>query len=130
MIIVHYLGNEFVKEDSLAIEIVKLIKEKYKKQINFKKIDSFDDLIDFKGKKYFMDVCEGISKVKLIDDLTVFENIRSVTTHDIDFGFFLQLANKLDMLEKIKIICLPQENYNGLKKDVCDYLESLLLEEY
>lgn len=126
MITIHYLGNEFVESDSLAIKTVKLIKKKYKDKISFEKIETFDDLINFEGKKYFMDVCQGIKKTVLIDDLAVFENIRSATTHDLDFGFFLQLANKLDMLDKIKIICLPQKTYKELNIDVCNIIDNIV----
>ena len=61
-----------------------------------------------KDKYYFMDVCEGLNKAKLINDLAVFENIRTITGHDLDFGFFLQLNDRLGEIDKVRIICLPQ----------------------
>ena len=32
MITIHYLGNEFVKKDSLAIKLAEKLKDKYKKK--------------------------------------------------------------------------------------------------
>ena len=120
MITIHYLGNEFVKQDSLAIKIAEKLKDK------FKKIDTFDDMINVKDKYYFMDVCEGLSKARLINDIAVFENIRTITSHDIDFGFFLKLNDKLGELNKVNIICLPQEPYEDLEKDVHGLIKKLL----
>ena len=126
MITVHYLGNEFIKEDSLAIELVKKIKDKYKEKVKFQKIQTFEDLISMKDKYYFMDVCEGITKTRLINDIAVFENIRRITSHDMDFGFFLKLNDKLGEINKIRIICLPQKDYKELEIDVDNILKKLL----
>ena len=73
-----------------------------------------------------MDVCEGISKAKLINDIAVFENIRAITSHDMDFGFFLKLNDKLGELNKVNIICLPQVSYKELESDVNDIIKKLL----
>ena len=126
MIIIHYLGNEFIKSDSLAILTAKSLVEKYKDEIKFEKIDSFDDMIDFEGKKYFMDVAQGIDKVRLITDITEFEGIKSATAHDIDFSFFLQLSHKLGKLDELKIICLPQKTYKELDIDVCIIIDNII----
>ncbi|MEK6917148.1 MAG: hypothetical protein AABW92_05385 [Nanoarchaeota archaeon] len=126
MITIHYLGNEFIKEDSLAIELVKKIKDKYKEKVKFQKIQTFEDLISMKDKYYFMDVCEGITKTRLINDIAVFENIRRITSHDMDFGFFLKLNDKLGEINKIRIICLPQKDYKELEIDVDNILKKLL----
>jgi len=125
MITIHYLGNEFVKEDSLAIELADTLKNKFK-DVKFKKIDNFEDMITIKDKYYFMDVCEGISKARLINDIAVFENIRTITSHDIDFGFFLKLNDKLGEINKVNIICIPQQSYKELEKDVGDIITKLL----
>lgn len=124
-ITIHYLGNEFVKEDSLAIELAEKLKPKYKEVI-FKKIETFDDLINFKDKYYFMDVCDGISTARLINDIAVFENIRTITSHDLDFGFFLKLNDKMGEINKINIICLPKKTYAGIEKDIENMIKILV----
>jgi len=125
MITIHYLGNEFVEKDTLAIKIAEKLKDKYKK-IKFKKIETFDDMINIKDKYYFMDVCEGISKARLINDIAIFENIRSITSHDLDFGFFLKLNDELGEINKINIICLPQKPYKEIENDVDELIKKLL----
>ncbi|MCM2325979.1 MAG: hypothetical protein NDI94_05950 [Candidatus Woesearchaeota archaeon] len=125
MITIHYLGNEFIKEDSLAIELAEKMKARYK-DVVFKKIETFDDLMSVKDKYYFMDVCEGISSARLINDIAVFENIRSITSHDLDFGFFLKLNDKLGEVNKINIICLPKKTYDGIEKDIDNMIKILV----
>ena len=129
MITIHYLGNEFVKQDSLAIKTAEKLKDNFKKEVVFKKIDTFDDMINVKDKYYFMDVCEGLSKARLINDIAVFENIRTITSHDLDFGFFLKLNDKLGELNKVNIICLPQEPYPEIEQDVENLIKKLLGEK-
>jgi uncharacterized secreted protein with C-terminal beta-propeller domain len=121
---IYYLGNEFIEKDNLAILIVNEIKDKFP-DILFKKINTFDDLIDFSGKEYFIDVAKGIDRVRLITDIKEFEGIKSATAHDIDFSFFLQLNNKLGHIDKIKIICLPQEKYKNIKDDVINIIKKI-----
>jgi len=125
MITIHYLGNEFVEKDTLAIKIAEKIKDKYKK-VKFKKIETFDDMINIKDKYYFMDVCEGISKARLINDIAIFENIRSITSHDLDFGFFMKLNDGLGEINQINIICLPEKTYEDIEKDVDKLIKKLL----
>lgn len=124
-ITIHYLGNEFIKSDSNAIEIAKKIKDKHP-GVEFKKIETFDDMINLKGKYYFMDVCEGINTARLINDIAVFENIRSITSHDLDFGFFLKLNEKLGEINKLNIICLPKKTYDGMEEDVNNMIKLLV----
>jgi len=128
MITINYLGNEFVPQDSLAIVLADELKDKFKRKVKFQKIDTFDGLMNFKGKYYFMDVCVGISKARIINDVAVFENIRAVTSHDVDFGFFMQLSHQLGEINKINIICLPQSRYENIIKDVTDLINNLIEE--
>ncbi len=124
-ITIHYLGNEFIKSDSAAINLVKKIHEKHP-DVVFKKIDTFDEMMNIRGKYYFMDVCEGIERARLINDISVFENIRSITSHDLDFGFFLKLNEKLGEINKINIICLPKKEYDGMEDDVNNMIKLMV----
>jgi len=124
MTTIHYLGNEFISEDSLAIEIAEKIKYKYP-NIKFEKIDTFQKLMSIANNQIFMDVCQGIKKVRLITNTEDFLHIRRTTAHDLDFGFFLQLNKKLGEIKKVRIICLPVEEYDGLLDDVCKIIEEI-----
>ncbi|MFH2020239.1 MAG: hypothetical protein ABIJ34_02430 [archaeon] len=123
MLTIRYLGNELVKEDKLAIELAEHLQKRCH-DIKFEKMDTMDDIMFIKDS-IFMDVCDGITKARLIDDIDVFENIRSSTAHDIDFGFFLKLNKELGELKKVKIICLPKNRYPNIEEDVLSIIENL-----
>ena len=124
LIQIWYLGNEFVKEDSLAVEICEKLKKEYSKKIIFKKIDTFGELM-FPEVAVFMDVCDGIDKVQVIEDIDDLDTVKTSTAHDMDFGFFLKLNKALGNIEKVKIICLPQKRYDGIESDIKDIIDGL-----
>ncbi len=85
------LGNEFIKEDSLAKEIGKELAKEVYGIINIK--DSFQLISELNNNPdeiIILDVAEGIKEVKLlkIEDLSD-NNI--ITSHDIDAQFILKL---------------------------------------
>jgi Ni,Fe-hydrogenase maturation factor len=126
MITINYLGNEFIREDSSAIVLAQKLREKYKDRVVFSKIDTFSKLVTMEDNLNYMDVCEGISRAKLITDIDEFSNMKTTTAHDLDFGFFLKLNKKLGNIKKANIICLPMENYQNIEKDVCNLIEKVM----
>ncbi len=118
--IIHVLGNEFLEQDSLALKIADKLKIK---NIGFKKINTFDDLM--KTHPIIMDVCKGIDKAVLITDVDDFVSRRTSTVHDMDFGFFLKLNQSLGNIKDIKIIAIPQENYEGIEQDIKKIIEDI-----
>ncbi|MBT3464574.1 hypothetical protein HN451_06280, partial [archaeon] len=87
MIQIYYLGNEFIESDSLAIELVDELKNKYEGRIEFIAMDTFEKMITTKDEQIFFDVADGIDKVELIESIDDFENVKSSTAHDMDFSF-------------------------------------------
>jgi Ni,Fe-hydrogenase maturation factor len=123
LIQISYLGNDFIKEDSLAVEICETLKKEYA-DIVFKKIDTFDQLM-FPALAVFMDVCDGVDKVTMIEDIDDLDEVKTSTAHDMDFGFFLKINKALGNLDKVRIICLPKERYEGIESDIKDIIEGL-----
>lgn len=110
------LGNEFIKEDSLAKDIADLLKEDLN-IINIK--DSFQLIDELRSNDdiIILDVVKGLDKVKLInpEDLKI-DSISSV--HDFDAGFIIKLINK-----DIKIIGIPMiGDINEIKNQVLELL--------
>lgn len=101
------LGNEFVEEDSLAVEVGVLLSEEYE-VVNLK--DSFELMGIVSGKDDFviLDVVEGLSEVLRlrVDDL---RGNSFVSAHDLDAGYVLKL---LDV--EVKIIGIPIKGDAGV----------------
>jgi Ni,Fe-hydrogenase maturation factor len=97
------LGNEFIKEDSFAKELSKLINISGKnKIINIK--DSFQFLEEIQSKEKFiiLDVVQNLKQVKLLQ-ISDLDNNSILSAHDMDASFFLQLLKP-----NVRIIGLPQ----------------------
>lgn len=96
------LGNEFIKEDSLAKEIGdEFLKEGYN-IVNIK--DSFQLMQEVNSKEeiIILDVVENLNEVKLLSSDELQDN-KIITAHDFDAGFVLKLFKN----KKIKIIGIP-----------------------
>lgn len=111
------LGNEFIKEDSLAKEIANDISDEFE-FINIK--DSFELLDYFKNEEslIILDVVKDLKDVKIlgIDDLS--QN-KIISAHDFDAGFFLKLLGN----KEIKIIGIPTRgNFDKIKNKVYNHL--------
>ena len=126
MIQIYYLGNEFIESDSLAIELVDELKNKYEGRIEFIAMDTFEKMITTKDEQIFFDVADGIDKVELIESIDDFENVKSSTAHDMDFSFFLKLNKELENIKKVSIICLPIKRYENIIKDVTIIINMLI----
>lgn len=113
------LGNEFIKEDSLAKEVGKeLIKEGYN-IINIK--DSFQliEELNSSDEIIILDVVERLNEVKLLQ-LDELKSNNIITAHDLDAQFILKLFND----KNIKIIGIPMSGIiKIIKKQVKILLE-------
>lgn len=118
--VIHVLGNEFLKQDSLALELAENLNIK---NIKFIKINTFDDLM--KTHPIILDVCKGINKATVITDVDEFVSRRTSTVHDMDFGFFLKLNKSLGNINDIKIIAIPQKTYKGIEEDIKQIIEKI-----
>lgn len=99
------LGNEFIKEDSLAKKIGLELEKSGFEIINIK--DSFQLMghVNNRTPLIILDVVSGLKEVKMLN----VDDIKSngiMTAHDFDAGFILKLLGKD---KKIKIIGIPIE---------------------
>lgn len=99
------LGNQLIKEDSVALRLVPKLKKKFP-QINFLEFDPIDDL--YSENVIIMDVVEGIDKVEIINDISRLETKKIYSTHDFDVAFLLKLFKKMGVINKAIIIGIPK----------------------
>jgi Ni,Fe-hydrogenase maturation factor len=117
-------GNPYLKEDNLALELADiLIKEKIK-GIEIVKCISPEEVMDYLDKDfYILDVVKGLKEVKMIDDINMLQSGKMVSLHDFDLGFFLKLMKETGKIDKVKIICIPQEgDVEKIKEEVIKIL--------
>jgi len=113
-------GNEFVKQDSLAKEVVDELKIQ---GVEFVKCSSVDGLLNEKGDLVILDVVKGINEVITFNDLNRLKNKKICSLHDFDVAFFLKLMKELKQINKIIIIGIPQQ---GDKEKIKSQLRDLL----
>ena len=103
---VYCFGNEYIKEDALAIELASILKIN---DIEFIKCDSIEPILEEKGTIYIMDVVKGINEITLINDINLLKNRKCVSCHDFDLQFFLKLLKEMDRIKDVVIIGLPMK---------------------
>jgi hypothetical protein len=116
-------GNELLEGDNLAKE---LADEMHIQGYRFIKCNAPEEIMDYSQNKmiYLMDVVIGLDKVQFID-IGDIKATRSVSLHDIDVGFIINLLKKIEKLPKMKIIGLPNRDKEKVKAEV----KALLLQE-
>ncbi len=107
---VFVFGNEFVKEDSKAINFLKKIDGKLN-SVEFIIVNPNQDL-PFEGEEkiVILDTVEGIDKVEIFNEQQIdkIKLNKSVTVHDFDLGLQLKYLKKIGRLKKFTIIGIPK----------------------
>lgn len=111
-------GNEYLKQDNLAIII--------SKEIGLPNTDvmrcySVDDMFKVQGydKVFILDVVKDIKEVTLITDLDKIKQKKIFSMHDFDLGFNLKLLKEVNKIKYISIIGIPQEgDKESIKKRI------------
>lgn len=113
MVKILVVGNPLLKNDSLPLKILPKLKKVFQ-EIEFKEIDPSEDF-QLEGKNLLIiDSAKGIGKVVLLEDLAKICNGKIFSLHDFDLGMTLKLLKKANLIESVKIICIPwkaQEKY-------------------
>lgn len=101
-------GNILVEKDNLALKLIPKLQRIFPK-IEFKEFDPTENLEEEieNGKLRILDVTEGINEVKIIEDISKLEIIKSCSMHDFDLSYNLKLLKKIGKLQKVKIIAFP-----------------------
>ena len=113
--IVLCFGNEFIKEDALAKEIVDEIKLE---NVEFKKCNAVDEVFSYKDYEnvLVLDVVRNANKVIFFDDIDKLQAHDMYSLHDFDLSFFLKLMKNIGKIKNIKIIGIPQKGNKELIK--------------
>ncbi len=111
-------GNEYLKQDNLAIKISKKLELE---NTDIIRCYSVGDMFKVQGydKVFILDVVKGIKEVTLITDLDKIKKKKIFSMHDFDLGFNLKLLKEVNEVKDIKIIGIPQEGDKGeLRKKI------------
>ena len=105
-------GNPLVPKDNLALKILPEIKSKFP-NINFKEFDPTENLHKEGRKLKIMDVVEGLDRVKLISfppkPFNHLQINKPFSLHDFDLTQNLKLLKKMNIIDKVEIIGIPQK---------------------
>ncbi len=98
-------GNPLVKKDSLPLILLPKLRKEFP-DIEFKEIDSTEDLQKEGRGLIILDSAEGIRNVEILGlDLVGLDKIYSM--HDFDLGYNLKLLEKMKMIDDVRIIAIP-----------------------
>ena len=121
---VYCFGNEFVKDDALAKEIVNDISLP---NVQFIKTDRPEVILEEKDKIVILDVVKGIKELTIITDIDSLKDRNIVSLHDFDLGFFLKLMKTAGTIKDVHIIGLPiSGDKQLLTEQVKEHLEVML----
>jgi len=102
--ILYVFGNEYLKNDSFAKKISKIIANKIKVVL----CTAPEILLESNEKEIIiLDVIKNIKKIIIITDISKIKTSKIISLHDFDLGFFLKLMKEMKINKKIKIIGIP-----------------------
>ncbi len=99
-------GNPLVEEDSLPMKFIPQLQKDFP-QIEFKEIDSAEQVEDEGRDLMIIDAVAGLVNVVVITDLESIELQKIYTMHDFDLGITLKLLKKMDKLDSVLIFGIP-----------------------
>ncbi|MFH1521245.1 MAG: hypothetical protein ABID61_06370 [Candidatus Micrarchaeota archaeon] len=106
-------GNYLVKEDSLALKLIKSLSKKFP-DVEFKEFDSAENLESEGRNLIILDVAKGIENVTLLDGLNDLETTHAYSMHDFDLSVTLRILKKIKIIDSVNIIAVPVD-YNEKK---------------
>ncbi len=99
-------GNILVREDSIALRLIKPLQKKFP-EIEFKEFDAAEDLENEGRDLIILDSAKGISEAALLEGAESFSSGKTCTMHDFDLALTLKLLKKLGALDRVRIIAVP-----------------------
>lgn len=98
-------GNPLVEKDSLPLLLLPKLRKEFQ-NLEFKEIDSTEDLHKEGKDLVILDSAEGIRNVEIVGlDSVKLDKIYSM--HDFDLGYNLKLLKKMEMIGDVRIIAVP-----------------------
>ena len=120
--IVYIVGNQLVDEDALPLKLAPLLRTEFP-EIEFKEFDPTENLPEDTDELIMIDTVRGIKEPHVFTDIDQFVNQATYSLHDFDLGWQLKLYKKLRMIDKVKIIGVPE---NGKLKETFMKIKGLL----
>lgn len=106
---IYIIGNPLLEFDNLPIRLKPRLTEVFS-DIDFVEIDPSDNFLpDKNGELIIIDTVEGINEVKILEDIEKIQSDDKYSVHDYDLGMHLKLLQKLDLLKKVLIYCVPMD---------------------
>jgi hypothetical protein len=119
---VYVFGSDF-KGDHMARKVAKLLLPEARHDFVFSN-DPTD--LFYENAVVILDAVKGIKKVTVFYNPAEFQAEKIATLHDFDLGYFLKLADKMQMQKKMTIIGVPMEGrIDRIRDDVRDSLQQL-----
>lgn len=104
---VYVVGNSLLREDNMPLRLVSVLQKKFPDFVTTP-ADPNENFIPEEGS-VIIDTIEGISRVQWFDDIDAFVTTKSVSPHDYDLGFHLQMLLKLKKISSVRILGIPKE---------------------
>ncbi len=115
-------GNPLVKKDSLPIKFLPKIRKAFP-NIEFIEFDPTENL-EKQGKNLtIIDTVKDIKKVTIINSIEKIITNKIYSMHDFDLGYNLKILKKLDLIDSVKIIGIPEKIS---EKELLSQLQSIL----
>ena len=135
-------GNIMVEGDNFAFKLIPELERRFS-GVEFRDFDPTEDLQEEGRNLFIIDAVVGLEKVKELvleneKDFLRVELNSGVGMHDFDLGYNLRLLKNLDLIDSVKIICVPmvvgeggcREGVGGcgvgekkVLEDICEVLE-------
>lgn len=121
-------GNILVEGDNFALKLIPELKSKFE-DVEFKEFDPTEDLQAEGRDLLIIDAVVGIDSVRelVLKSEKDFEKVElngGVGMHDFDLGYNLRLLSNLDLIDGVRIICVPIVVKD--KEEVLDQIQLIL----
>lgn len=124
-VVVLCFGSEVIEQDDIAFKVADALEREFL-NLEFRKSTRPDTLLEYVDYDLVivLDAVSNLVGVKLIGDLTVLSESRTVTSHDFDLGSMLRLLGD-EQSDKVRVIGLPM-HVDDIGKIVSDARDTLL----
>ena len=116
-----------MKDDHLPLQLLPTLKKAFPRT-SVTTIDPNENFTPEEGS-VIVDTVYGTDKVQVFTDLDAFVTTKSVSPHDYDLGFHLQLLMKLKKISGVRIIGVPPKgSRKNIEQSVVDLLKRCMKE--
>lgn len=100
-------GNPLLGFDSLPLRLLPRLRKAFPK-VEFKEIDSVEDLEKEGRDLLILDSADGIKKVVVAKSIEGLEAGKLFTLHDFGLAHYLKLLKKAGLVDSVKVFCVPK----------------------